>query len=193
MAGRARRTTGASIDLASGVELARKPLGWGGRRGRKLVKPDETRLAFSRQTDDRDAQRTSSRLGLPADQRRAAARSAPAASSAAVARVLHEAGYEMEERLTRPPPDKQRSFERAKPNQFCQTDLFTFVLKRQNRRLHLVAFMDDHSRFLVSYGLHASANPSFTCLYEAPNCIDNGPDIAGIRHGNQLQRTFTRF
>jgi hypothetical protein len=30
-----------------------------------------------------------------------------------------------------------------------QTDLFTFVLRRENRRVHLVAFMDDHSRFLV--------------------------------------------
>ena len=29
-------------------------------------------------------------------------------------------------------------------------------LKRQNRRVYLVAFMDDHSRFVVSYGLHAS-------------------------------------
>src|SRR5690606_358509 len=32
-----------------------------------------------------------------------------------------------------------RSFERAKPNQLWQTDLFTFVLKRQNRRVYLVA------------------------------------------------------
>ncbi|QVL30224.1 transposase family protein [Telmatocola sphagniphila] len=30
------------------------------------------------------------------------------------------------------------------------------MLKRQNRRVHLVGFMDDHSRFLVGYGLHAS-------------------------------------
>jgi hypothetical protein len=37
-----------------------------------------------------------------------------------------------------------------------QTDLFTFMLKRQNRRVYLVAFMDDHSRFIVGYGLHAS-------------------------------------
>jgi len=29
-------------------------------------------------------------------------------------------------------------------------------LKRQNRRVYLVAFLDDHSRFLVGYGLHAS-------------------------------------
>jgi transposase InsO family protein len=78
------------------------------------------------------------------------------ASPGAVARVLHEAGYEFEEVTTRPHPDKVRRFERAKPNQLWQTDLFTFVMKRQNRRVYLVAFMDDHSRFIVGYGLHAS-------------------------------------
>jgi transposase InsO family protein len=78
------------------------------------------------------------------------------ASATAVARVLHEAGYEMEEVTTRPHPDKVRHFERAKPNQLWQTDLFTFMLKRQNRRVYLVAFLDDHSRFVVGYGLHAS-------------------------------------
>jgi transposase InsO family protein len=78
------------------------------------------------------------------------------ASPGAVARVLHEAGYQLEEVVTRPHPDRVRSFERARPNQLWQTDLFTFVLKRQNRRAYLVAFMDDHSRFIVGYGLHAS-------------------------------------
>jgi transposase InsO family protein len=78
------------------------------------------------------------------------------ASASAVAQVLHEAGYQLEEVATRPHPDKVRHFERASPNQLWQTDLFTFVLKRQNRRVYLVAFMDDHSRFLVGYGLHAS-------------------------------------
>jgi transposase InsO family protein len=78
------------------------------------------------------------------------------ASPSAVACVLHEAGYELEEVATRPHPDHVRSFERAKPNQLWQTDLFTFVLKRQNRRVYLVAFLDDHSRFIVGYGLHAS-------------------------------------
>jgi hypothetical protein len=38
--------------------------------------------------------------------------------------------------------------------------LFTFVLKRQNRRVYLVAFMDDHSRFLTGFGLHASQSGS---------------------------------
>jgi transposase InsO family protein len=77
------------------------------------------------------------------------------ACPAAVARVLHEAGYQMEEVPSRAHPDHVRHFERAAPNQLWQTDLFTFVLKRQNRRVYLVAFLDDHSRFLVSYGLHA--------------------------------------
>src|SRR5262249_18519126 len=78
------------------------------------------------------------------------------ASPQAVARVLHEAGYETEEGPTKPHPDRVRRFERARANQLWQTDLFTFVMKRQNRRVYLVAFMDDHSRFLVGYGLHAS-------------------------------------
>jgi transposase InsO family protein len=78
------------------------------------------------------------------------------ASAKAVARVLHEAGYELEENLTHPHEEPVRRFERARPNQLWQTDLFTFVLKRQNRRVYLVAFMDDHSRFVVGYGLHAS-------------------------------------
>ena len=66
------------------------------------------------------------------------------ASPGAVSRVLHEAGYELEEAPTRPHPDKVRSFERAMPNQLWQTDLFTFVLKRQNRRecLEAAVFID---------------------------------------------------
>ena len=78
------------------------------------------------------------------------------ASANTVAAILREAGYVLEEQPTTPHPDKVRSFERARPNQLWQTDLFTFVLKRQNRRVYLVAFMDDHSRFIVGYALHAS-------------------------------------
>ena len=78
------------------------------------------------------------------------------AGPAAVARVLHEAGYAVDEVPTRPHEPKVTSFERAKPNQLWQTDLFTFMLKRQNRRVYLVAFLDDHSRFVVGFGLHAS-------------------------------------
>src|SRR6185437_11540116 len=78
------------------------------------------------------------------------------ASPGAVAKVLHEAGYAAEETPTRPHEPKVIRFERARSNQLWQTDLFTFMLKRQNRRVYLVAFLDDHSRFIVGYGLHAS-------------------------------------
>jgi transposase InsO family protein len=78
------------------------------------------------------------------------------ASPAAVAKVLHEAGYAVTEEPTKPHEPKVTSFERARPNQLWQTDLFTFMLKRQNRRVYLVAFLDDHSRFVVGFGLYAS-------------------------------------
>jgi transposase InsO family protein len=106
------------------------------------------------------------------------------ASPSAVSKVLRDAGYVLSEEPTKPHPDKVRSFERARPNQLWQTDLFTFVLKRQNRRVYLVAFMDDHSRFIVSYGLHASQSGVLVleCLragitsYGAPQEVltDNG-------------------
>jgi transposase InsO family protein len=122
-----------------------------------------------------------------------------AASATAVARVLHEAGYQMEERRTRPHPEKQvHRFERAKPNQLWQTDLFTFVLKRQNRRLYLVGFLDDHSRFVVGYGLHASASSALVlevlragiASYGPPTEIltDNGPQYVTWRGKSQFSK-----
>jgi transposase InsO family protein len=80
------------------------------------------------------------------------------ASAGAVQRVLLEAGYEVVESPTRPHPPKAKRFERSKPNSLWQTDLFSFLLKRQGRRLHLVAYLDDFSRFVVGFGLHASSS-----------------------------------
>ena len=113
------------------------------------------------------------------------------ASPNAVARVLKEAGYELEEVKTSPHRDKKRRFERASPGDLWQTDLFTFVLKRQNRRVYLVAFLDDHSRFVVGFGLHASASTelvlevlrSAITSYGVPTEIltDNGPQYVSWR------------
>ena len=125
------------------------------------------------------------------------------ASESAVARVLHEAGYQFSEEVTDPHPDKVRSFERAKPNQLWQTDLFTFVLKRQNRRVYLVAFMDDHSRFLVSYGLHASQSGALVlevlragiASYGAPAEIltDNGTQYVTWRGRSAFSRELQKL
>jgi len=112
--------------------------------------------------------------------------------------VLHEAGYQLHETPTRPDPDKVRFFERARPNQLWQTDLFTFVLKRQNWRVYLVAFLDDHSRFLVSFGLHASPvdGPVLEVLragvaaYGAPEEVltDNGTQYVTWRGESAFQK-----
>lgn len=247
---------------ASEVELPRRPLGWNGKRqGRRLVRPDEVRPAFSPH-ERLLILDTWQRSGLPAgdfaplvglskhtlylwkkrfvQQGPAGLAERPrglssgsklsevtkrtivmlkelhldwgcqrisdellrgpalAASAAAVARVLHEAGYQLEERVTRPHPEKVQRFERARPNQLWQTDLFTFVLKRQNRRLYLVGFMDDHSRFLVGYGLHASASGALVlevlrsaiASYGVPEEIltDNGPQYVTWRGTSQFSK-----
>jgi transposase InsO family protein len=125
------------------------------------------------------------------------------ASAGAVARVLHEAGYVLEETPTRPHPDKPREFERAKPNQLWQTDLFTFVLKRQNRRVYLVAFMDDHSRFIVGYGLHGTQSAALVievfrsaiASYQAPEELlsDNGAQYVTWRGKSAFQRELEKL
>jgi transposase InsO family protein len=139
----------------------------GGPKGSKLPELTKRTILMLKQTNpDWGCQRISDMLvrgpALPA-------------SPAAVARVLHEAGYELEEVSTRPHPDHVRHFERARPNQLWQTDLFTFVLKRQNRRVYLVAFMDDHSRFLVSYGLHASQSTALVLEVLRAGLTNYGP------------------
>jgi transposase InsO family protein len=120
------------------------------------------------------------------------------ASPNAVARVLREAGYVLQEQPTRPHPDKIRHFERESPNQLWQTDLFTFVLKRQNRRVYLVAFMDDHSRFITSYGLHGSQSTPLVievlraaiAAYGVPGEIltDNGTQYVTWRGKSQFTK-----
>ena len=75
-------------------------------------------------------------------------------SASTVRRILAETGMATPpspgsvDRGERPP----RRFERGAPNQLWQSDIFTFLLRR-HERLYLTAFMDDHSRFLVSFVL----------------------------------------
>jgi transposase InsO family protein len=162
----------------------------GGKRGSRL--PDLTKrtiLMLKTAHPDWGCQRISDMLSrgpaLPA-------------GPAAVARVLHEAGYEMQEQATRRHPAQVRSFERAQPNQLWQTDLFTFVLKRQNRRVYLVAFMDDHSRFITGYGLHASQSAALVlevlraaiAAHGSPEEIltDNGSQYVTWRGKSQFAR-----
>lgn len=50
--------------------------------------------------------------------------------------------------------EQPRRFERAKPCELWQSDITSFVLTRHKQRVYLTVFMDDHSRYVVSHGLH---------------------------------------
>ncbi|MCP5042076.1 MAG: DDE-type integrase/transposase/recombinase, partial [bacterium] len=107
-------------------------------------------------------------------------------SAGAVQRFLKESGYEVEPVRTRPHAPKVTRFERERPNELWQTDLFTFMLKRERRRVHLVCFMDDFSRFIVGFGLHASASGAMVReTFEA--CIANFGAPAEVLTDNGAQ------
>jgi len=58
------------------------------------------------------------------------------------------------EKKRRRAPPAVRSFERAKPMQLWQTDITSFVLGPHKERAYLTVFLDDMSRYVVSYALH---------------------------------------
>jgi transposase InsO family protein len=107
------------------------------------------------------------------------------ASPGAIARVLSENGYKVVEEPTQPHEPKEQRLYSTGPNELWQTDLFTFILKRENRRVWMVAFMDDHSRFIVGYGIYASSSGALVrevleaaiANFGAPQKVltDNGP------------------
>jgi transposase InsO family protein len=83
------------------------------------------------------------------------------ASPGAIRRVLFDNGYEVVEEKVARHPDKPRRFERARPQQMYQTDIFTFLLKRERTRLYMIAYMDDHSRYIVGFGLTVKATSAW--------------------------------
>jgi len=108
------------------------------------------------------------------------------ASPSAIARVLKEAGYESEETPVVRNTPRIRRFERDSPNQMWQTDLFSFMLKRQNRRVYVVAFLDDHSRFVVGFGIYSSQSSALV-MEVLRSCLDNYGPPAEILTDNGSQ------
>jgi transposase InsO family protein len=78
-------------------------------------------------------------------------------SAEKVRTVVSEAG------LGNPPPQPRRRppgirrFERSCPNALWQIDIFTFQLKRMYP-VYLIGVIDDHSRYLVGWGLFRQQN-----------------------------------
>jgi transposase InsO family protein len=123
------------------------------------------------------------------------------ASPNAVLRVIREAGLSV---ATPPVPAhgvEPKRFERARPNQLWQTDIFYFTLKRENRRVYMVIFLDDHSRYVVGYGVHASMGGALVietlraaiAAYGPPEEVlsDNGPQYQSWRGKSRFTKELT--
>jgi transposase InsO family protein len=54
-----------------------------------------------------------------------------------------------------------RRFERSKPGELWQTDITSFNLARHSQKVYLVAFMDDYSRYVVSWRLGLQQTTDF--------------------------------
>jgi transposase len=77
-------------------------------------------------------------------------------SAGSVRNTLREAGVEPPAKPRRKPkrkPQLPRRFERARAGQMWQSDITSFVLRRHSQRVYLTVFMDDHSRYVVAFGL----------------------------------------
>ena len=72
-----------------------------------------------------------------------------------VREVVREEGLETvrpAKKVRRAPP-RVRRFERAKPRELWQSDITSYVLTRHSQRVYLTVFLDDHSRYVVSWSL----------------------------------------
>ena len=57
--------------------------------------------------------------------------------------------------------DKIRFFERALPMQLWQSDITSYVMTRHSQRVYLTVFMDDYSRYVVSWNLSVRQTTEF--------------------------------
>jgi len=77
-------------------------------------------------------------------------------SPSGVRNILRERGVPCQpgpKRRPRPKSKLPRRFERARPGELWQSDITSFVLRRQGRRVYLTVFLDDHSRYVVAWAL----------------------------------------
>jgi transposase InsO family protein len=99
-------------------------------------------------------------------------------------------------------PPLPRRFERAHAGDLWQTDITSFLLTRHSTRVYLVAFVDDFSRFIVSFGLstHQRANLVIEALMDGvarfgkPKEVlsDQGRQYFAWRGKSEFQRVLVR-
>lgn len=98
-------------------------------------------------------------------------------------------------------PRKPRRFERGRPNDMWGTDITEFQLAG-GQAVYVIAFIDDHSRFIVSWGIYAACVTELVleilrkgiAVYGRPNDIlsDHGPQFWVRRGKTQFQKFLQR-
>jgi transposase InsO family protein len=126
-----------------------------------------------------------------------------AVSTGTVSRTLEEHAVERPvPRKKRRKPGHPRPFVRSHPRELWQTDITTFVLPREGRRVYLVAFIDDFSRYVVSFGLHVQMRSATVieallegiARYGKPKEIltDQGPQYFAWRGKSAFQKLLAK-
>jgi len=99
-------------------------------------------------------------------------------------------------------PQPPRRFERARPGELWQSDITSFVLARHSQRVYLTVFMDDCSRYIVSFclQLHQKQDIVIEALLEGiarfgkPKEVltDQGRQYFAWRGKSQFQKLLSR-
>jgi len=76
-----------------------------------------------------------------------------------VAKALKEAALVPRKPRKRKRAEVVRRFERSEPNQLWQVDITMWTMAK-GQKVYLIAFMDDHSRYVVGWGLYAAQGSS---------------------------------
>lgn len=118
-------------------------------------------------------------------------------SAEKVRQTVNAAGVGNPPPVPRRRPPQVRRFERPLPNAMWQIDIFTFQLKRLYR-VYLVGIIDDHSRYLVGWGLFRQQTAAAVLevvngaigQWGAPREIlsDNGRQFVAWRGETRFQR-----
>src|SRR5437868_1380391 len=98
-------------------------------------------------------------------------------------------------------PRKPRGFETLKPNDLWATDITQFDLAG-GMTVYVIAFIDDHSRYIVSWGIYAACATELVlevlrkgiAMYGRPNDMlsDHGPQFWVRRGKTQFQKFLQR-
>jgi transposase InsO family protein len=118
-----------------------------------------------------------------------------------VRRTLAEADLIGKAQKKKRKPRKPRRFERTKPNELWATDITEFQLAG-GMTVYVIAFMDDHSRYIVSWGIYAGCATELVLevlrkgisVYGRPTEIlsDHGPQFWVRRGKTQFQKFLQR-